>query len=966
MAQLIQDTIITSSLALSKSLQNDDNVFDKKALLHEKEETDIILIHENCDRVLRNKNEEVQNNKLHSTKSFEKVFSWLVTFDRVMHSSIGKRSFHLLEELLSIYVNNILKFMEINYIMTYEVIKLKKHMSNTLIFFHFYWHNISEHISNHNSYLNKISVLLAIYVDIELRTSKRCKDPSKVAAKLFSALWIYLNKSKEHIFKVLLRIKLITKRYAKICDLIFSKSLTNLKTNEESITGIKYIRYLFTLKLWRKIKENSEDAKQVDELAVAILGSHMPKMQADLLKLVPKLPLNCKNETLWLMQPNLFDLKQACNDFLVLEENIEITEYNEFPSTIKTERIYNYTNSETNMNTIKNKEIYSLSCISNINQKIASDKNKLMESICEENDNSIKNHIKKKIEKNKKFKLVPNVKPGEIIVIDFSKDNEECISLNKRKKNKCKKNLEWLRIVAKKYQKSPKLFFIDDAKNIDTKEYADILNKQNRLEDLQSSLTSLIGHDSFYNTLNFNEWIINPCLIKKCVEEKTLSVSNEKNVELYSQEPLVDITDPSVLRKKSKQCVNQKNSIGRCVDIVAFGLNAKAEEDFDLFSLDDNGSISMFKNISSSCSSPLLIQSDIKISESKEFSSNFGFKKSDRESNDMRMEQIYDFQEADILKENDSKIHITNQTLIDEACISKDVPSNHLPIQTEDLLVPPYNNISTSSLQLDFELLPTEQLIETFNLPLPFSQYDLISNNSIPLDSQSIFTENDNINIQHIVNGLQSVEPYERIQQNIKISSDCNQLYTDKEVMENTSHFWKQIDLMDLDDSLPLKKRIMLNFRKSNIIFKNDIENEHSIIMITEGVSGDTNLLYKVETEDNILIPTEKSCLKPLKGSITKSDTQISKIPLVQDKCMKEISTKISIKPNVRKLDITSFNEETSVKRRKVTSELLPLLDASRVIYSTNTQAQAKDLLSGMKVTFYLYLKTNLLLLIYF
>lgn len=112
------------------------------------------------------------------------------------------------------------------------------------------------------------------------------------------------------------------------------------------MTGIKYIRYLFALKLWRKIKENSEETKQVDELAVAILGSHMPKMQAELLKLVPKLPLNCKNETLWLMQPNLFDLKQACNDFLILEEKIEMTEYNELLSTIKTERIHNYTNPE--------------------------------------------------------------------------------------------------------------------------------------------------------------------------------------------------------------------------------------------------------------------------------------------------------------------------------------------------------------------------------------------------------------------------------------------------------------------------------------------------------------------------------------------------------------------------------------------------------------------------------------------
>lgn len=36
------------------------------------------------------------------------------------------------------FFSNILKFMETNYIMTYEIIKLKKHMNNTLIFFHFY------------------------------------------------------------------------------------------------------------------------------------------------------------------------------------------------------------------------------------------------------------------------------------------------------------------------------------------------------------------------------------------------------------------------------------------------------------------------------------------------------------------------------------------------------------------------------------------------------------------------------------------------------------------------------------------------------------------------------------------------------------------------------------------------------------------------------------------------------------
>ncbi|XP_014601524.1 PREDICTED: uncharacterized protein LOC106785490 [Polistes canadensis] len=876
MAQLIQDTNITSSVAFSKSLQNDDNALDDKGQLHEKEENDVILIYESCDRKLGiSKNSEVQNNKLHSTKSFQKTFSRLVTFNKIMHSSIGKRNFHLLEKLISIYINNILNFMETNYIMTYEVIKLKKHMSNTLTFFHFYWHEINEHIENHNCYLNKLSVLLAIYVDTELKTSKCSKDPSKIADKLFNALCIYLNKSREHIFKVLLRIKLITKRYAQICDYIFSKSFNNLKTNEESMTGVKYVRYLFTLKLWRQIKKDSEEAKKIDELAVALLGSHMPKMHVDLLKLVPKLPSNCKNETLWLMQPNLFDLKQACNDFLVFTENMETTECVLLPSTIKSTKVHNYTNSEINMNTNKDEEMHSLSCNkSDINPKTGLNNNKLKDN-SKKNNNSIKKkklHAKEKTGKNKKYKLVPNVKSGEMIVINFLKDNEQS----------------------------------------------------------QNSRISLINHDSFRNALNLNERIINPCLIKKCVEENSL------NAELCSQKQSVDILDSSVQRNKNEQCVNQNNSIDRCVDIVSFGLNANAKEDFDLFSWDDNGSISMFKNISSLYSSPLLIQSDVKLSESKESLTNLTFTNSDYEFNDMKMEQGYDFQEANILKESNLKTYTAHHTSLDEVCISKDVPSSDLPVQMEDLLVPSYNCMSTSALQLDLELLPTGKLIETPNLPLSFSQYDLVSNKPITSDSQFIFTKNDNLNIQQFLNGLQSVETLERIQQNVKISSDYDQLYADQDIMEDINNFSKP-ESMDLDKILPQKKRISMNLRNS--------------VIIREDISSDSNLLYKVESEDNILISTDNSCFKPSEGNITKSDPQVAKVLLVQDESSKETSTKISIKPNIRKLDTTSYNEETSsVKRRKVTSELLPLLDASKVSYSTNTQTKTKDLLSEMKV----------------
>lgn len=273
MAQPTESTDITNPIVSSKQLCNNDRTIDEKVLQHEKEEMDVVFLHESCDKEMkRHRNEHMQNNKLHGTQSFEKAFPWLVTFDKVMHSSVGKKNFHLLERLLNVYVNNISKSMESNYIMTYEIIKLKKHLNNTLTFFHFYWHDIKEHMSDHNSYLNKISILLAIYIDTELRTSKRSKDPSKVAAKLFSALWIYLNKSEEHIFKVLLRIKLITKRYAKICDPIFTKSFTNLKTNWESMTDIKYVRYLLLLKLWRNIKDDTEGEKYIDELSIKILG----------------------------------------------------------------------------------------------------------------------------------------------------------------------------------------------------------------------------------------------------------------------------------------------------------------------------------------------------------------------------------------------------------------------------------------------------------------------------------------------------------------------------------------------------------------------------------------------------------------------------------------------------------------------------------------------------------------------
>lgn len=65
-----------------------------------------------------------------------------------------------------------------------------------LLFFLF----LSQDIADHSQYLNKISTLLNVYIDMELKismekkTSSHIRDSSKIAAKILAALYIYLSK----------------------------------------------------------------------------------------------------------------------------------------------------------------------------------------------------------------------------------------------------------------------------------------------------------------------------------------------------------------------------------------------------------------------------------------------------------------------------------------------------------------------------------------------------------------------------------------------------------------------------------------------------------------------------------------------------------------------------------------------------------------------------------------------------
>lgn len=88
--------------------------------------------------------------------------------------------------------------------------------------------------------------------------------------------------------------------------------------------------------MWRKMEETtkknlnlkkklilSDKKERINKLALMLLGSRMPKLQDELLKFVPQPPMSQENETLWLIQSNLFDTKQVHKQFLLFEDKMD-------------------------------------------------------------------------------------------------------------------------------------------------------------------------------------------------------------------------------------------------------------------------------------------------------------------------------------------------------------------------------------------------------------------------------------------------------------------------------------------------------------------------------------------------------------------------------------------------------------------------------------------------------------------
>ncbi|XP_032679606.1 uncharacterized protein LOC116848019 isoform X2 [Odontomachus brunneus] len=402
------------------------------------------------------KNQQLEDTVVNDNNTIEEDFPWLPKFSKVIRSSIGSRNYQHLERSLLLYTQNITSSMTASNVKSSDIINIKNHINNMLIFFHLYWLDIKQDITN-NSYLNRMSALLSMYIDLELKTStdKRCsnyvKDSSKIAAKILAALYIYLNNSEEHIFRVLLRIKHATDRYVKICDHLFMKSFTNLTTKMTSMTDVAYVRYLLAFKMWKKMAEDYDRKGRINKLAVMLLGLRMPKLRDELLEFVPR-PADQDNETLWLLQSNLFDLKQSHKHFLLFEDNMDNSTDLQSIKTI---------NPDQSCSVPQKNQVNPLSCQSNSNGDASNHEVNKDHSGALQNRNVIpdidgnksmdRTYLQKKGAKSLKSLKKTRKKPKKTIIIDLTGDDEISVPY-KVKRKKTKQKLEYSKIMKKKHK----------------------------------------------------------------------------------------------------------------------------------------------------------------------------------------------------------------------------------------------------------------------------------------------------------------------------------------------------------------------------------------------------------------------------------------------------------------------------------------------------------------------------------
>ncbi|XP_075229348.1 uncharacterized protein LOC142328997 isoform X2 [Lycorma delicatula] len=197
---------------------------------------------------------------------YHSTFPWLTTFSNKCANLMEKKfDLPILHDLMTEFVLSLTADVNECYKKPNRAAKLKKVVNEYLLFFHMVYLDIKQPLE-HLPYLNRMSDLLAMYVDLEIKASRRRKEHVKIiCGKLTAALFVFLRYSMDHILDTMLKTRLMAKSSNEISAPVLGCVLHDKPIHP--LSGITYVRYILVYKLWKKVVRGADERRRINKQA---------------------------------------------------------------------------------------------------------------------------------------------------------------------------------------------------------------------------------------------------------------------------------------------------------------------------------------------------------------------------------------------------------------------------------------------------------------------------------------------------------------------------------------------------------------------------------------------------------------------------------------------------------------------------------------------------------------------------
>jgi len=269
-----------------------------------------------------------KNGRKKKIKSGAEQFPWFPSFQKLCQSVLWSNSMQDLLNAITVYTEHVSSDVVASYTKPNRAAKLKTDMMITLLFFHNRYIAMKEPFDE-TAYLEKMSDLLTMFFDMEVKASRRGKESVKrITGRLVSSLSVFLNNSTAYILDTILKARFTVKCYSEICIPIF-KVVTNLPRSQE----MDYVRCLLLFKVWKRMLPCMEERNSINRLAVAKLNPP-PLQVVQFIKrglLTNVLPTPPEDRTDPLItrfyMTKRFNLKDSIKAFFKLEAELKLNDF---------------------------------------------------------------------------------------------------------------------------------------------------------------------------------------------------------------------------------------------------------------------------------------------------------------------------------------------------------------------------------------------------------------------------------------------------------------------------------------------------------------------------------------------------------------------------------------------------------------------------------------------------------------